>query len=354
MTRSYRVAYSKAGCNLGARWWPLLLFLVGTHLHARSRIKEITEIKGVRENILIGYGIVVGLRGTGDSSGELTGQSLVRLYTKMGLEIPPGLVIKAKNVAAVIVTAKLPPFARAGNRLDVTVSSSADASSLEGGMLLITPLRAGDQNVYAVAQGPISLGGFIDGTNRAHPVVGRVVSGATIEKDLESSLFFTEKKALRLSLRHPDFTTSARIAQTINDELGGQYATAQDSGMVDVVVPFRYEGKSVELIALLENLEVQVASASRVVLNERTGTVIMGAHVHLAPVAIAHGDLSISIAGAPKGKSDRVMELSGPEDASVAQLVKGLNALGVQPKDLTAIFQALKEAGVLEVDIISL
>ena len=320
-----------------------------------ARLKDVATVKGVRENILIGYGIVVGLKGTGDSSADVTGQSLNRLFKKLGLDVE-GNTVKSKNAAAVIVTAKLPPFARVGNKIDVTVSSIGDSSSLEGGILLVTPLRGGDQNVYGVAQGPVSIGSVADGTTKNFPTVGRVVVGATIEKDLDSN--FSTKKNFRLSLHNPDFTTAARITAVINAELGGKFASARDSGTVDIVVPFNYEGNSVELLALLENIQVNVDSSAKVVLNERTGTVVMGDRISISPVAISHGDLSIEVGstgggapggGAGKNKGSRVMEIRSA--ASVSDLVKALNAMGVQPKDLTAIFQTLRGVGALQAEL---
>jgi flagellar P-ring protein precursor FlgI len=333
----------------------LLSVLAGLCLPKTSdaaRLKDIATVKGVRENILIGYGIVVGLKGTGDSSTDVTGQSLARLFGKLGLDVQGNAAVKSKNAAAVIVTAKLPPFARVGNGIDVTVSSIGDAASLEGGVLLVTPLRAGDQNVYAVAQGPVSIGSVADGASKNFPTVGRVVSGATIEKDVDVN--FAGKKNFRLSLHNPDFTTAARLSTIINGELGGKFATARDSGTIDVVVPFNYEGNSVELLATLENIQVNVDSRAKVVLNERTGTVVMGEHIALTPVAIAHGDLSIEVksdgaaAGTPP-KSGKVIEFRSV--ANVSDLVKALNAIGVQPKDLTAIFQSLKQVGALQADV---
>lgn len=316
-----------------------------------ARLKDIATVKGVRENILIGYGIVVGLKGSGDSSADITSQSLGRLFGKLGLDVQGNAAVKSKNAAAVIVTAKLPPFARVGNQIDVTVSSIGDASSLEGGVLLVTPLRAGDQNVYAVAQGPISIGSIADGQSKTFPTVGRVVAGASIEKDVDMN--FAAKKNFRLSLHNPDFTTAARVVAVINAELGGKFASARDSGTVDVVVPFNYDGNSVELLANLENISVNVDSRAKVVLNERTGTVVMGDRVAITPVAISHGDLTIQVAGAAaatkKGQGDHVAELKA--GASVQDLVKALNTLGVQPKDLTAIFQTLKEVGALQADL---
>lgn len=314
-----------------------------------ARLKDVATVKGVRENILIGYGVVVGLKGTGDSSADVTGQSLLRLFGKLGLDLQGNNAVKSKNAAAVIVTAKLPAFARSGNVIDVTVSSIGDASSLEGGMLLVTPLRAGDQNVYAVAQGPVSLGGTADGQSKNFPTVGRVVSGATIEKDVDVN--FAGKKNFRLSLHNPDFTTAARIVNVINGELGGKFASARDSATVDLIVPLTYDGDSVNFIATLENLNVNVDQRAKVVLNERTGTVVMGDRVTISPVAISHGDLAIEIA-ADKNKAaqkNHVVEMKS--SANVSDLVKALNSLGVTPKEMTAIFQTLRQTGALQADL---
>lgn len=325
----------------------LLAFFQAFNAHA-GRLKDIASVKGVRENILIGYGIVVGLKGTGDSSAEVTGQSLSRLFGKLGLDVQQNAQIKSKNAAAVIVTAKLPPFSRVGNRIDVTVSSIGDSASLEGGVLLVTPLRAGDQTVYAVAQGAVSIGAIADGSTKNFPTVGRVVAGASIEKDLEVN--FSGKKSFRLSLHSPDFTTAARVSALINGELGGKFASAKDSGTIDVIVPFSYEGSTVELLATLENIQVNVDTRAKVILNERTGTIVMGDKIGISSVAIAHGDLAIDVKGAPKGtKPDRLMEMKS--SANVSDLIKALNTLGVQPKDLTAIFQSLREVGALQADL---
>lgn len=313
-----------------------------------ARLKDIAVVKGVRENILIGYGIVVGLNGTGDSASDVTGQSLARLFGKLGLEVEQQGAVNSKNAAAVIVTAKLPPFARVGNRIDITVSSIGDAASLEGGTLLVTPLRAGDQNVYAVAQGMVSLGGLATGDGNHFPTVGRVVQGATIEKDLDVN--FAAKKNFRLSLNDPDFTTAARVVNLINGELGGKFASARDSATIDVVVPFHYEGNTVELMAILENVKVNIATKAKVVLNERTGTVVMGADVTISEVAIAHGDLTIRVQGAAADDPGSKVNILG-KTSSVADLVKVLNSLGVAPKDLTAIFQTLRKTGALQAEL---
>lgn len=313
-----------------------------------ARLKDITTVKGVRDNILIGYGIVVGLKGTGDSSTEVTGQSLARLFGKLGLDVQGNAGVKSKNAAAVIVTANLPPFARVGNKIDLIVSSIGDASSLEGGVLLVTPLRAGDQNVYAVAQGTVTIGSIADGNGKTFPTVGRVVAGATIEKDVDIN--FIGKKSFRFSLNKADFTTSARVVALINGQLGGKFASSKDSATIDVLIPYNYESNPVELLALLENIQVNVDSKAKVIINERTGTVVMGEHISITPVSIAHGDLSIEVKGQKGAKPERIIDLKAA-GANVADLVKTLNTLGVQPKDMTAIFQSLRELGALQAEL---
>ncbi len=316
-----------------------------------ARIKDIASIKGVRENLLIGYGLVVGLKGSGDSGAEITTKSVIRLFEKLGIQ-SPGADFKSKNIAAVIVTAKLPPFSRAGTHIDVSVASIGDAGSLEGGTLLVTPLRGGDQSVYAVAQGAITLGNIIGGGGgggggaAAFPTSGRVASGATIEKEIDGN--FTDKKSFVLSLHNPDFTTSARLAKIINTELGGKYAVSRDAGTIDVIVPFSYEGNGVELLATVENLQVNPDSRAKVVLNEKTGTVVIGENVRIDPVAISHGELTIEVGGSAKGPKERIGIISG---ANIKEIVKALNTLGAKPQDMTAIFQALRVSGALHADL---
>jgi flagellar P-ring protein precursor FlgI len=331
-----------------ARKLLVMILLVSSAAIAQNngaRLKDIASVKGVRENILIGYGIVVGLKGTGDSSADVTARSLGKLFSKLGLEVGKNEKINSKNAAAVIVTAKLPPFARSGVQIDITVSSIGDATSLEGGVLLVTPLRAGDQQTYAVAQGTVTLGSLTDG-KAPFPTVGRIVSGAMIEKDVDTN--FAGKKNFRLSLNNPDFTTAARLVSLVNAELGGKFASARDSATVDVVVPFNYDGNTVELMARIENVRIVVDSKAKVVLNERTGTVVMGDRVSITPISIAHGDLSIQVKGGNAKGGERLYELKG---ATVSDLVKLLNTLGVQPKDLTAIFQTIKATGALQAEL---
>ncbi len=322
-----------------------------------ARLKDIAQVKGVRENILIGYGLVVGLKGTGDSSTDVTSKSLGKLFGKLGLDVEKNTSVKSKNAAAVIVTSKLPAFARSGTQIDITVSSIGDANSLEGGVLLVTPLRAGDQQVYAVGQGSVTLGTLTDGKS-TFPTVGRVVSGATVEKDIDSN--FAGKKSFRMSLNNPDFTTAARLVALVNSELGGKFASARDSATIDIVVPFSYDGNVVDLMARVENIRVVTDTKAKVVMNERTGTIVMGDKVTISPVAISHGDLSIQVKGQKGG--DRLVELKPGEradsskglanaNATVSDLVKLLNTLGVQPKDMTAIFQTMKATGALQAEL---
>ncbi len=306
-----------------------------------ARLKDIASVRGVRENQLIGYGIVVGLKGTGDGKAEFTSKSTARMLDKLGVKLETNQV-ESKNVAAVIVTANLPAFGKAGNSMDVTVSAIGDAASLEGGTLLQTPMRAANEQVYAVAQGAISLGA--DSKN-AFTTVGRVPNGAIIERDAGAD--FAARKMYRLILHNPDFITAARTVLTINRELGGQYASAKDAGTIDIVTPFGYDGRGVELLATIEAIEINPDSKARVVVNERTGTVIIGDKVKISKVAISHGTLSVKV-GDKKGKDapdEKVTILDS--GVNVGDLVSALNKLGVTPKDLISILQSIKAAGAL-------
>ncbi len=314
-----------------------------------SRLKDLVTVKGVRDNPIIGYGIVIGLNGTGDGGGEITDTALRRMFDKLGLN--PKREIASKNVASVIVTAKLPAFARVGQNLDITVSSVGDASSLAGGTLLVTPLKAGDGNVYAIASGALSIGGLKNGAKFA--TTGTIPSGGIVEREVESD--FDKKNSIRLSLNRSDFTTAARIEKTINQELGGKYASAKDSTTVDLIVPVNYQRKIVELLAIIENFKVVSDQKARIVINERSGTIVAGGEVVLKPVAISHGDLSIQIgegqkSGKGQGQSVYFME----KQTTLNDLVKSLNSYGASPDDLISIFQALKQNGALigEIELI--
>jgi flagellar P-ring protein precursor FlgI len=320
----------------------LSLILLTSSFSYAARLKDIASIRGVRENQLIGYGLVVGLKGTGDSSSAFTNQSFARLIEKMGVKVDPK-DLQSKNIAAVIITATLPAFAKAGNPVDVTVSSIGDASSLVGGTLLQSPLRAANDEVFAVAQGSLSVLG--DGKD-VHTTAGRIPNGAMIERDIQAD--FASRKMYRMTLHNPDFTTAARTVLTINKELGGQYATAKDAGTIDIVTPFAYENKGVELMASIEAIEINPDQVARVVINERTGTIVIGEKVRISKVGLSHGSLTLKVADGKKSKDasdDKVTVLD--VGANVGDLVQALNKLGVSPKDLISILQSVKAAGAL-------
>lgn len=310
-----------------------------------SRLKDIVTIKGVRENPIVGYGLVIGLNGTGDSGGEITNSSLKKMFEKLGLN--PRTEVTSKNVASVIVTAKLPPFARVGQKLDLVISSIGDASSLAGGTLLVTPLKGGDDNVYAIGSGQVSIGGLTNGAKFA--TTATIPNGAIVEKEIQ--LDFEKKNSLRLSLNHPDFTTAARIEKTINEELGGKYANAKDSATIDLIVPPNYERSVVSLIAIIENFRVHTDSAAKIVFNERTGTLVAGGDIMVKPVAISHRDLTIEIKSDDGKSSEKGSFYHLNKGTSLGDLVKSLNAFGVTSEDLISIFQTLKRDGALIGDI---
>lgn len=315
-----------------------------------ARLKDISNIRGVRENQLVGYGLVVGLKGTGDSKLEFTNKSMDRMLDKLGVNVA-GKEVAGKNVAAVLITAKLPAFARAGNTLDISVNSIGDATSLVGGTLVQSPLRAADQQIYAVAQGSILVGGS---EGKGHTTAGRIPNGAIIEKDVGQG--FAQRQMYRITLNNPDFTTAARAAKSLNLDLGGQYASAKDGATIDLIVPSSYEGKGVELLATIESVEVTPDNRARVTVNEKTGTVIIGEGVKVSQVAISHGDLVVRVEGQPATPvkkndqtQDRIAVIGG--DVNVGVLVKALNRLGVSPKDLITILQNLKAVGALHADL---
>ena len=356
----------------------LLLIILGLIDTAHGvRIKDIADIKGVRQNQLVGYGLVVGLNGTGDSNKAIFMiQSFASMLERMGVTVQPDEV-KVQNVAAVMVTANLPAFSHSGSRIDVLVSSIGDAENLEGGTLLFTPLKGADGQIYAVAQGPVSTGGFVASGNsgsevqKNHPTAGRVVNGAIIEKEIATN--FNSRQSLTLNLHQADFTTASRVAQAINIAFYEQIARTQDAGTIEVTVPEKYRGDTVALVTMIERLGVTPDLVSKVIINERTGTVIMGENVRISTIAIAHGNLSIEIKEdqnvsqpLPFSRSGRtvvtpesqvmVQEGNNPiflveSGVSIGEVVKALNALGVTPRDLIAIFQALKAAGALQAEL---
>jgi len=354
----------------------LVSLLVMANGARATRIKDIANFEGMRKNQLVGYGIVVGLNGSGDGKkARFTLQSMVNMLEKMGVTVNES-GLKFENVAAVMVTAELPPFGRVGSKIDVLVSSIGDASSLEGGTLLLTPLKGADGNVYAIAQGPVNTGGFSAGGTSAavqknFPTVGRVADGATIEREI--SYNFNGKNVLALALHRPDFTTVSRVADKIDTALNGKFTKTPDAGTVQIIVPDQYIGNIVRLVTKIESLGVIPDVPAKVVINERTGTVVMGDQVRISTVAIAHGNLSIAIqenynvsqpgAFARTGRTVVTPEtdisvseednrlIMVEEGVSIGEVVRALNALGVSPRDLIAIFQAIKAAGALQASL---
>lgn len=323
-----------------------------------ARIKDLASVKGVRENQLVGYGLVVGLDGTGDGrNAGFTTQGLVNMMENMGVHVDKDS-IRVQNVAGVMVTAKLPPFVKRGQAIDVTISSLGDATSLKGGTLVATPLKGLDGKVYAIAQGPLSIGGnprtgFRFRFQENHLTVGRIPEGATVEQVVP--VCFNDKKEITLRLNSPDFTTVARMEKVINRFLGGSYARAQDGGTVRIAIPKAYRQNEIALLADLEPLEVTPDSPARIVLDERTGTVVMGENIRVARLALSHGNLSLQIAPIQGGKTeggqpgDRIVTLR--EGTTVGEVVRALNSVGASPQDLIAIFQSMKAAGALQADL---
>ncbi len=359
-----------------------------------ARIKDIVSIQGVRPNQLFGYGLVIGLNGSGDKSGtEFTLQGLANMLEHTGIRVKAS-DMKVKNVAAVIVSATLPPFARIGKKIDITISSIGDAKSLVGGTLILTPLKGIDNKVYALAQGPLSVGGYSvgggagGGTQKNHPTVGRISGGATVEREIPLSL--SSRQSLVMILNDPDFNTASAIAQIINQQYGDGSAAAIDSGTLEFKVPQAFRHRVVDLIAQMGKLELVIGGTAKIIVNERTGTVVIGENVRISNVAVAHGNLSIQIKEtknvsqpapfAPSGRGGAAQTADGvtvapggstvvtPEsDVNVSeeeaklmllnggntidQLVKALNAIGVSPRDLITVLQAMKAAGALHAEL---
>jgi flagellar P-ring protein precursor FlgI len=343
---------------------------------ATSRIKDLANIEGVRQNQLIGYGLVVGLNGTGDTLNNIpfTKQSLQAMLERMGVNIR-GATIRTGNVAAVMVTGNLPPFGTQGTRMDVTVSSLGDAKNLQGGTLLVTPLLGADGNVYAVAQGSIAISGFqAEGEAakivRGVPTVGRIANGAIIEREIEFAL--NRLPNVRLALRNADFTTAKRIASAVNDFLGVKTAEPIDPSTVQLSIPAEFKGNVVAFLTEIEQLQVDPDLAAKIIIDERSGIIVMGRDVRVATVAVAQGNLTVTISESPQvsqpnplsrgrtvttprtsvgvtedGKKFAVMK----DGVSLQQLVDGLNGLGIGPRDLIGILQAIKAAGAIEADI---
>lgn len=318
-----------------------------------ARIKDLAAIKGIRSNQLTGYGLVVGLNGTGDKDGvSFTKQALANMMEKMNIFIDKNR-LKVKNVAAVMVTASIPAFARIGDKMDVVVSSLGDAKSLKGGTLLVTPLKGVDGQVYALANGSVSLAIPAGAGDRdSHLQVARIVDGASVEREIPFKL--DGKRKLILSLFNPDFTTAKRMADTINLSIGKGVAKTIDASALSLKVPDNmWQRKVAEFIADIETLSVIPDTIAKVVINEKTGTIVIGSDVTISSVAIAHGDLSVTINNDSGDKTkENVMNLSGT--STIGELVRGLNSLGVKPRDLISILQGIKAAGALQAELVIL
>ena len=360
-----------------------------------ARIKDIVSIKGIRPNQLFGYGLVIGLNGSGDKGGtSFTIQGLANMLEHMGIHVSAA-DLKVSNVAAVMVSATLPPFARIGKRIDVTLSSIGDAKSLQGGTLLLTPVEGVDGKVYALAQGAVSVGGFSTGgaagggVTKNHPTVARISGGATVEREIPLSL--KNRQELTIILNDPDFSTASRIAGVINSRLGEDLTKPIDSGTLKFRIPPKFQDRVVELIAQIGSFDVVPDAVAKIIVSERTGTVVIGENVRILKVAIAHGNLSIQIKEstevsqpvpfAPSGEGTPPAQMEGgvvvapggstvvspesdltvsedknrllllPEGRTIGELIRALNAIGVTPRDLITILQAMKAAGALQAEL---
>lgn len=361
----------------------LLIFAFSTaplhQAHAASRLKDLVDFEGVRDNMLVGYGLVVGLNGTGDTltNSPFTERSLIGMLERLGInENSDFSVIKTKNIAAVMVTATLPPFAAQGSRIDVSVGTMGDAKSLLGGILLVTPLEGADGEVYAVAQGAVSsgfsAGGAATTVTKGVPTAGRIANGAIVEREV--SFHLADLSSLRLSLHNPDFTTSKRVADAINKYAKGHVADAIDSATVRMEVPPEHRKDMVALMTEIEQLPVVPDDIARVVIDEASGVIVMGENVHISKVAIAQGNLTIKITETPQVSQPNALSQGGTTQVvprtdinveegggnklallqtgvSLQDLVQSLNALGIGPRDMIQILQSIKAAGALQADL---
>jgi flagellar P-ring protein FlgI len=355
------------------------LFAAGCSVHlsiAASRIKDIASFEGVRDNQLTGLGFIVGLNGTGDRSQTIAAtQMLANMLERSGITISPEQV-RVKNVAGVVVTATLPPFIRQGSRIDVTVSSFGDAQSIQGGVLIMTPLKAANGQTYVSAQGQVTLGGYSAGGSGSkvqmnHPTVGRIPNGGLVEKEV--AVDFADKTRLNLILNQSDFTTASRAVRAINESSGTEVASATDGRTIAIVVPPQYSKRIVEFMAVIENARMEVDSIARVIINEKTGTIVLGKEVRIAGVALIHGSLSLQVgtqyavsqpqAFSEGGQTTVVPEQSVVvheekgrtatlrEGASVEEVVRALTTIGAGPRDVIAILQAIKAQGALQAEL---
>ena len=353
-----------------------MLVVLWVDVASAARLKDLADIEGVRGNQLYGFGLVVGLNGTGDSQQvDFTNKSMSNLLEKVGIRSDSKL-IRVKNVAAVMVTATLPPFIRPGSRIDITISSMGDSKSLQGGVLLFTPLRGADGNIYGIGQGSIVVGGFSvgsggDSATKNHPTVGMITNGALVERAIPFDLFQSHR--IRVVLKQPDFTTMTHVVKRINNHFGRPLAVAIDSASLEVAIADDLAKDPVQLLATVEQLDVVQDVEAKVVVNERTGTIIMGENVTISTIALAHGNLSIAIrsetqVSQPSALADGTTETVTNSDVEVAEdvqalsLLKGrvtlgevvnaLNSLGATPRDLISIFQAMKRAGALHAELV--
>jgi flagellar P-ring protein precursor FlgI len=359
------------------RWLRVFLLLIVCPAPA-ARIKDVTAVEGGRDNQLVGYGLVVGLASKGDSKLSYTVQSIANSLQRFGVNVPPN-TIKSDNVAAVMVTADIPAFAKPGSRIDVTVSSIGDAKTIQGGVLLQTPLLGADDMVYAVAQGAIAVGGFLGGeggpggatVQKNHPTVGAITGGALVEREIAAQI--VRDKSIELLLLNPDYASAARMAEAINAVFPGG-AIAKNSTSVNVCVPEEYRGYEVNFVASLGAIEVIPDNIARVVINERTGTIIATSNVRISTVAVSHGALTINIASSmgvsqpnsfsPRGETaivqgteTNVTEQKGGfsmvnELPTIQQVAAALNSLGITTREMMAIFQSMKKAGALQAELI--
>jgi len=356
----------------------LLLVALTSPANAASRIKDVVDFEGVRDNMLVGYGLVVGLNGTGDTlkNGHFTKQSLLAMLNRLGVK-PTEAGLDSKNVAAVMVTSSLPAFSSKGSRVDVTVSALGDASNLLGGTLLVTPLLGADGEVYAVSQGQVAVGGFSAGgagatVTKGVPTSGRIANGGIVEREIGFDM--DQMGSVKLSLRNPDFTTARRIAQAVNAFLGTTAANATDPSTVKMDVPGAYKDNVVNLITDIEQLRIEPDQIARIIIDEQSGVIVMGENVRLSTVAIAQGNLTIRITETPQvsqpgpfsqtgttttvNRTDVQVDQSGgtrlavvQDGVSLQEFVNSLNALGIGPRDMITILQAVKSAGALQAEI---
>jgi flagellar P-ring protein FlgI len=355
-----------------------LLSIATTLSAAGVRIKDLMTIAGAEENQLVGLGLVTGLAGDGDKDPVYTVQSVANMLQEHGITVPPA-TISSKNVAVVTITAKIPPFAKSGAAIDVTVSSIGDAKSLNGAILLQTPLVGADRKVYALAQGPLSVGGFTAGTGggggasvqKNHPTVAQIVNGATVVKEIPTTI--VRDHSLELLLREPDFTSASLISTAINEKFPGS-SQPLDKSSIRVRIPDGLEGLPVDFIARLEAIEVMPDTPARIIINERTGTIVATSRVKISNCAISHGNLTITIASSLEVSQPSQFSQTGttvttprtdtkviepktsmvalPELPTVEKVASTLNALGVTPRDMITIFQAMKQAGALQAELI--